>query len=143
MLINLYAWWHPHTLRISVGRILGAGVFFDRYKFRMSPPVNNTDPRFVNGITREFFGPYAWRKTTTQAGLDTYNALDFAGFDTYYTDQSWFQNIKSRWGTNFYDLKKYVAKPMIRWVCACVLSSLHWIMYTSMQRRVSVGSCFN
>ncbi|KAK7107826.1 uncharacterized protein [Littorina saxatilis] len=95
-------------------RILGSGVFFDRYKFRMSPPVNNTDPRFVNGITREFFGPYAFRTSTPQAGLDSFNALDFSGFKNFYTDLPWFQNLKSRWATNFYDLKKFTAKPMIR-----------------------------
>lgn len=98
-------------------RILGSGVFFDRYKFRMSPPVNNTDPRFVNGITREFFGPYAWRwpyPKNTGIGLDQFNALDFSGFKEFYTDKGWFQNLKSRWGTNFYDLKKFTAKPMIR-----------------------------
>ncbi|XP_076444630.1 uncharacterized protein LOC143282762 isoform X1 [Babylonia areolata] len=97
-------------------RILGSGVFFDRYKFRMSPPVNNTDPRFVNGITREFFGPYAWRHSSSDqgTGLDSFNALDFSGFQDFYTDKAWFQNLKSRWATNFYDLKKFTAKPMIR-----------------------------
>ena len=100
-------------------RILGSGVFFDRYKFRMSPPINNTDPRFVNGITREFFGPYAWRRSTDQAGLDFFNALDYSGFKDFYTDLPWFQNLKSRWATNFYDLKKFTAKPMIRYVALC------------------------
>ncbi|KAK7494317.1 hypothetical protein BaRGS_00014420 [Batillaria attramentaria] len=95
-------------------KILGSGAFFDRYTFRMSPPVNNTDPRFVNGITREFFGPYAWRHSTAQAGLDFFNALDFSGFKKFYTDEPWFQNMKARWATNFYDLKKFTAKPMIR-----------------------------
>jgi len=99
-------------------KIVGAGVFFDRYKFRMSPPVNNTDPRFVSGITREFFGPYAWRMKTSDiggiGGADYFRAMDFAGLDEYYTDESWFRNMKARWATNFVHLKKFTAKPLIR-----------------------------
>ena len=64
-------------------KIVGAGVFFDRYKFRMSPPVNNTDPRFVSGITREFFGPYSWRIKASGVGsvggADYFRAMDMAG----------------------------------------------------------------
>ncbi|XP_005104597.1 uncharacterized protein LOC101847514 [Aplysia californica] len=99
-------------------KIVGAGVFFDRYKFRMSPPVNNTDPRFVNGITREFFGPYAWRIKATGVGsvggADYFRAMDFAGLKHYYTDEPWFRSMKARWGTNFVNLKKFTAKPLIR-----------------------------
>ncbi|XP_013089446.2 uncharacterized protein LOC106073439 [Biomphalaria glabrata] len=99
-------------------KIVGAGVFFDRYKFRMSPPINNTDPRFVNGITREFFGPFAWRVRATGVGsvggADFFRAMDFAGLKTYYTDESWFRSMKFRWATNFVGLKKFTAKPMIR-----------------------------
>ncbi|GFS15850.1 Fras1 related extracellular matrix protein [Elysia marginata] len=98
-------------------KIVGAGVFFDRYKFRMSPPVNNTDPRFVNGITREFFGPYAWREpdpTGSVRATSNFNAMDLAGLQTYYTDEPWFQDMKARWATNFVHLKKFTAKPMIR-----------------------------
>ncbi|XP_059149166.1 uncharacterized protein LOC131936271, partial [Physella acuta] len=99
-------------------KIVGSGVFFDRYKFRMSPPVNNTDPRFVNGITREFFGPYAWKVKATGVGsvggADFFRAMDFAGFKTYYTNEPWFRSMKSRWATNFVALKKFTAKPMIR-----------------------------
>ncbi|ESO93259.1 hypothetical protein LOTGIDRAFT_119445 [Lottia gigantea] len=96
-------------------RLLGSGVFFDRYQFRMSPPVNNTDPRFIDGITREFFGPYAWREQVKQdGGLDQFKAIDFAGYEQFYTDHQWFRNMKARWATNVHGLKKYTAKPMIR-----------------------------
>jgi len=99
-------------------KIVGAGVFFDRYKFRMSPPVNNTDPRFVSGITREFFGPYAWRIKASGVGsvggADYFRAMDFAGREEYYTDEPWFRTTKARWGTNFVNLKKFTAKPLIR-----------------------------
>ncbi|GFN84632.1 hypothetical protein PoB_001113800 [Plakobranchus ocellatus] len=98
-------------------KIVGAGVFFDRYKFRMSPPVNNTDPRFVNGITREFFGPYAWREPDPRGSVratSAFKAMDLAGLSTYYTDEPWFQDMKARWATNFVHLKKFTAKPMIR-----------------------------
>ncbi|CAG5116099.1 unnamed protein product, partial [Candidula unifasciata] len=99
-------------------KIVGAGVFFDRYKFRMSPPINNTDPRFLNGITREFFGPYAWKVQATSVGgvggADFFRAIDFAGKNSYYTDEPWFFNMKARWATNFVGLKKFTAKPMIR-----------------------------
>ncbi|KAL5010556.1 hypothetical protein ScPMuIL_012861 [Solemya velum] len=95
-------------------RILGSGVFFDRYKFRMSPPVNNTDPRYVNGITREFFGPYSWRRNVNQEGLDEIKAIDFAGEAHSYVDKSWFRDIKGRWATNFEGLKTNIEKPMIR-----------------------------
>ncbi|XP_069124223.1 uncharacterized protein [Argopecten irradians] len=96
-------------------KILGSGVFFERYKFRMSPPINNTDPRFTNGIVREFFGPYAWRKQTkTGDGLDEFFAVDSAGYSRYYTDEVWYRTIKSRWQTNFHSLIKYTAKPMVR-----------------------------
>lgn len=96
-------------------KVMGSGVFFDRYKFRMSPPLNNTDPRFINGITREFFGPYAWKyKNVNSDGLSNYRAEDFAGHKDYYIDKYWFRRMKSRWQTNFSALKKYTAKPMIR-----------------------------
>lgn len=95
-------------------KIKGSGVFFDRYKFRMSPPVNNTDPRFTDGITREFFGPYAYKLELKDEGLDYYKAIDFAGFKDYYVDASWYRDMKARWATNQYGLKKFTAKPMIR-----------------------------
>lgn len=99
-------------------KIVGSGIFFDRYKFRMSPPVNNTDPRFVNGITREFFGPYAWKIQASSVGsvggADFFHAMDFAGLPTYYTDEPWFRDIKNRWVKNFVNLKKFTTRPMIR-----------------------------
>ena len=95
-------------------KVISSGVFFDRYKFRMSPPENNTDPRFVKGITREFFGPMAWRIQTENDGLDTFKSMDFAGRKEYYTDERWFRDMKARWQTNFVALKQYTAKPMIR-----------------------------
>ncbi|KAK6170213.1 hypothetical protein SNE40_018662 [Patella caerulea] len=99
---------------MSDHKILGSGVFFDRYQFRMSPPVNNTDPRFIDGITREFFGPYSWRQQVQNDGLDNFKAIDFAGFSDYYVDKPWFRNMKARWATNVSGLKKHTAKPMIR-----------------------------
>lgn len=99
---------------ISNFKIVGSGVFFDRYSFRMSPPINNTDPRYSNGITREFFGPYAWvKKKGTGIVLD-FKAEDFAGHEKFYTDEAWFRNMKARWQTNFVMLKKFTLKPMIR-----------------------------
>ncbi|XP_052086791.1 uncharacterized protein LOC127724053 [Mytilus californianus] len=97
-------------------KIVGSGAFFDRYSFRMSPPINNTDPRFSNGITREYFGPYSWvehKAGTAGLNLD-FKAEDFAGHKTFYTDEPWFRNMKARWQTNFVMLKKFTLKPMIR-----------------------------
>ena len=95
-------------------RVLGSGVFFERYKFRMSPPINNTDPALASGITREFFGPYAFRQQMDGDGLDEFKAIDFAGYKRFYTDEHWFRNMKARWSTNVDGLKKFTAKPMIR-----------------------------
>lgn len=97
-------------------KIVGSGVFFDKYSFRMSPPINNTDPRFSNGITREYFGPYAWVENKPgTAGLNLeFKAEDFAGHKTYYTDENWFRTMKARWQTNFVMLKKFTLKPMVR-----------------------------
>lgn len=97
-------------------KIYASGVFFDKYKFRMSPPVNNTDPRFSSGITREYFGPFAFRTPTDrEQGLDNFKAIDFAGFKTPYTTNRWFIDMKSRWSTNFYSLKKYTMRSMVRY----------------------------
>jgi hypothetical protein len=99
---------------ISNFKIVGSGVFFDRYSFRMSPPINNTDPRYSNGITREFFGPYAWVKNQGSGIVLDFKAEDFAGHEKFYTDEAWFRNMKARWQTNFVMLKKFTLKPMIR-----------------------------
>lgn len=96
-------------------KILGSGAFFDRYKFRMSPPENNTDPRFVHGITREFFGPFAYTHTAADTdGTEKFRAVDYAGFKAPYTQQRWFRDMKARWQTNFEGLEQYTAKPMVR-----------------------------
>lgn len=98
-------------------KILGSGVFFERYRFRMSPPLNNTDPRYDNGIVKEFFGPYAWRKHATAMNSRTvheYSIIDTAGFKEFYTDKSWYRLMKSRWQTNFHSLVKHTVKPMVR-----------------------------
>lgn len=96
-------------------KVLGAGAYFDRYKFRVSPPVNTTDPRYSNAITREYFGPYSWRIQNPGDGLDAYRAIDSAGIASgRYTDTLWFRRMKQRWATNFYTLKKFIDKPMIR-----------------------------
>lgn len=95
-------------------KIRASGVFFDRYKFRMSPPLNNTDPRFITGVTRELFGPFAWRSTGPNEGLDEFRALDYAGFKDSYVNERWFRDMKSRWATNIHGLKTFTSRPMIR-----------------------------
>ncbi|XP_014776491.1 uncharacterized protein LOC106873574 [Octopus bimaculoides] len=90
-------------------KIVGAGVFFDQYKYRISPR-NNTDPRYVNEVTREYFGPFAWKtgdKTIARV-------IDFAGFKERYTNKRWFTDMKSRWATNYQSLEKFITRPMIR-----------------------------
>lgn len=95
-------------------KVLGAGAFFDRYKFRVAPPFNTTDPRYANALTREYFGPFAFRMQNTGDGLDTYRAIDSAGLPDPYVDKLWFRTMKGRWASNYHGLKKFVAKPMIR-----------------------------
>lgn len=96
-------------------KVLGAGAYFDQYKFRVSPPVNTTDPRYSNAITREFFGPFSWRIQNPGDGLDAFRVIDSAGIAEYrYTDKLWFRRMKQRWATNFHTLKKFIDKPMIR-----------------------------
>jgi len=95
-------------------RVLGAGAYFDRYKFRVSPPVNTTDPRYSNFITREYFGPYAFRVQNEGDGLDMYRAIDSAGLPKKYVDELWYRRMKNKWLTNYHGLKKYIDKPMIR-----------------------------
>ncbi|GAB1603596.1 uncharacterized protein LOC115222177 [Argonauta hians] len=90
-------------------KILGAGIFFDQYKYRISPG-NNTDPRYVNEVTREYFAPFAWKtddKTRSRA-------IDMAGLKNHYTDKRWFTDMKSRWATNYNSLEKFITRPMIR-----------------------------
>lgn len=95
-------------------KILSAGCYFDQYKFRVAPPVNTTDPRYANTITREYFGPYSWRIQNPGDGLDVYRAVDSAGFTKRYDEELWFKRMKQRWATNFHSLKKFIDKPMIR-----------------------------
>lgn len=95
-------------------KILSAGCYFDQYKFRVAPPVNTTDPRYANTITREYFGPFSWRIQNEGDGLDAYRAVDAAGFKKRYDEELWFKRMKQRWATNFHSLKKFVDKPMIR-----------------------------
>lgn len=92
-------------------QIKGSGVFFDIDKFR-GP----------DGMTREYFGPYAWRyeKTDPTAGPESnvanthFRAIDYAGFETPYISEPWFKNVKERWQSNTYGLTKFIQKPMIR-----------------------------
>ena len=95
-------------------KILSAGCYFDQYKFRVAPPVNTTDPRYANTITREYFGPYAWRIQNQRDGLDVFRAVDTAGFPKRYDEELSFKRMKQRWATNFHSLKKFIDKPMIR-----------------------------
>ena len=95
-------------------KVLGIGAYFDRYKFRVAPPVNTTDPRYSNTVTREFFGPFAWRIQNIGDGLDMFRSLDSAGLKRKYIDEPWFAKMKGRWMTNFHSLKKFINKPMIR-----------------------------
>ncbi|XP_060582788.1 uncharacterized protein LOC132739151 [Ruditapes philippinarum] len=96
-------------------KVLGAGAYFDQYKFQVSPPVNTTDPRYSNAITRELFGPFSWRIQNPSDGLDAFRAIDSAGIAAYrYIDEPWFRKMKQRWATNFHSLKKFIDKQMIR-----------------------------
>lgn len=91
-------------------KILGSGIFFDRYKFRLSPLSDNTNPQLTDGNTREYFAPFAF-KTKDRA---TATVIDFAGFNESYTSKRWFLNMKSRWATNYHSLQKFTTRPMIR-----------------------------
>ncbi|KAH3739738.1 hypothetical protein DPMN_046425 [Dreissena polymorpha] len=95
-------------------KIISAGAYFDQYKFRIAPNVNTTDPRYSATLTREYFGPFAYRIQNPGDGLDAYRAIDSAGLTTKYDDELWFRRMKQRWATNFHSLKKFIDKPMIR-----------------------------
>lgn len=95
-------------------KVSSAGAYFDQYKFRVAPPVNTTDPRYSNTLTREYFGPFAYRVQNKRDGLDAYRAIDTAGNTKRYDDELWFRRMQQRWATNFHSLKKYIDKPMIR-----------------------------
>ena len=93
-------------------KIKGSGVFFDIDKY-FGP----------DGLTRQFFGPYAYRYEREDEGdsggaADRANthfrAIDYAGFETNYLDEPWFKNVKERWQSNTYGLTKFTEKPMIR-----------------------------
>ncbi|KAL4221931.1 hypothetical protein ACF0H5_017983 [Mactra antiquata] len=94
-------------------KVLGAGIYFDHYKFKESP-ANYYLPFNPNSTTREYFGPLAWRIQNPGDGLDLFRALDSAGLEKPYTDELWFKRMKQRWTTNFHALKEYIDKPMIR-----------------------------
>ena len=91
-------------------KILGSGIFFDRYKFRMSPPVDNKDPHLTDGITKEYFAPFAFQNEDAA----TTTVIDYAGFNDSYTSKRWFLNMKSRWAANYHSLEKFTTRPMIR-----------------------------
>ncbi|ELU11322.1 hypothetical protein CAPTEDRAFT_161811 [Capitella teleta] len=91
-------------------RIKGSGVFYDIDKFK-GPDL----------LTRQFFGPYAYRYEKEDEGGETgdranthFRAIDFAGFENHYLDAPWFKNVKERWQSNTYGLIKYTEKPLIR-----------------------------
>jgi hypothetical protein len=91
-------------------KIKGSGVFYDIDKFK-GPDL----------LTRQFFGPYAYRYEKEDEGGDTgdranthFRAIDFAGFEDHYLDASWFKNVKERWQSNTYGLTKFTEKPLIR-----------------------------
>jgi len=93
-------------------KLKGSGVFFDEEKF-IGP----------DGRTRQFFGPYAYRYDDEDQGIGGptgdrasthFRAIDYAGFEDHYLDDTWFKNIKERWQANTYGLTKFTEKPMIR-----------------------------
>ncbi|CAH1799902.1 unnamed protein product [Owenia fusiformis] len=80
-------------------KIHGSGIFFDTDKF-----VN------LDGTTRQYFGPYAYKASGTRTKV-----VDFAGFDGEpYINDDWFVNIKERWQSNVYGLKKWTTKALVR-----------------------------
>ncbi|CAH1798682.1 unnamed protein product [Owenia fusiformis] len=79
-------------------KIFGSGVFFDTDKFKN-----------MDGTTRQYFGPYSWRGSGTRT-----MAIDYAGHDETYIEDAWFVDVKERWQSNVYGLKKWTTKAMLR-----------------------------
>ena len=96
-------------------KIKGSGVFFELNKF-----VNQ------EGVSRELFGPYAYRNENPSDEDDDSNsnnndvantqfrAFDKAGLPSNYMDESWFKNIKERWQSNTLGLSKFRENLRIR-----------------------------
>ena len=92
-------------------KLKASGVFFDLNKF-----IDQ------NGVTRQLFGPYAYRfekppdpaSPTSDVANTNFRAVDWAGHSTSYLDESWFKNVKERWQSNTYGLSKFREKLVIR-----------------------------
>lgn len=95
-------------------KILGSGVFFDCYKFRMLLFENNIDLWFVYGIIWEFFGFFVYIYIVVDMdGIEKFWVVDYVGFKVFYIQQRWFRDMKVRWQMNFEGLEQYIVKFMV------------------------------
>ncbi|OWF48814.1 uncharacterized protein LOC110452602 [Mizuhopecten yessoensis] len=78
-------------------KIVSSGIFYEPYVFED-----------INGKSREFFGPLAYKAD------GNYYAIDTAGLKERYTDADWYRVIKERWQTNTKGVLKYRMKNLIR-----------------------------
>lgn len=81
-------------------RIVSSGVFFDRNTF-----VDSKNNR------RQFFGPLVYRPQSMAE--ESFVAKDMTNFGGY-ANQSWFSELKERWGANAHNLQKFFVLASIR-----------------------------
>lgn len=102
--------------------LLAVGIFFEKDKLILP-----------NGTVVEYFGPFAfedlvlsnvpnWNDSSQQTDQSSTNALtpikffavDYAGFRDGYVNEKWFREVKQRWASNVYGLKRFLVKPFVR-----------------------------
>ncbi|XP_056002898.1 uncharacterized protein LOC125658223 [Ostrea edulis] len=78
-------------------KVLSSGIYFEPHVFED-----------WDGKSREFFGPFAWKRDKSVYAIDT------AGFKKKYIDEDWYVRIRQRWQTNTAGVKKYRMKAKVR-----------------------------
>jgi hypothetical protein len=77
-------------------KVLSSGVYFEPHVFED-----------WDGKSREFFGPFAWKRDKSVYAIDT------AGFKNRYIDEDWYVRIRQRWQTNTKGVLKYRMKAKV------------------------------
>jgi hypothetical protein len=88
-------------------KVLSSGIYFEPHVFED-----------WNGKSREFFGPFAWKRDKSVYAIDT------AGFKKRYVEEDWYVRIRQRWQTNTAGLLKYRMKAKV-WEGINMSSSIH------------------
>ncbi len=85
-------------------KVMSSGIFFDKNAY-----VDK------DGTRRDYFAPFAYREKSAEPGaVPTFEAVDYKGVSPLYTEETWFKELKERYGSNAYGLERFVDKPWVR-----------------------------